>query len=48
MLSVKRLDPYLDELEGRFNNRDNSYLFRDTLIKSLGSKQLEYQDLIAS
>ena len=47
-LSVKHLDAYLDELEWRFNNRENPYLFRDTLIKLLGSKNLEYQDLIAS
>lgn len=47
-LSVKHLDAYLDELEWRFNNRDNPYLFRDTLIKLLGSKNVEYQDLIAS
>ena len=32
----------------RFNNRDNPYLFRDTLIKLLGSKNMEYSDLIAS
>jgi len=47
-LSVKHLDAYLDELEWRFNNRDNSYLFRDTLIKLLNSGQLEYRNLIAS
>ncbi len=47
-LSVKHLDAYLDELEWRFNNRDNSYLFRDTLIKLLNSKNLEYRELIAS
>ena len=47
-LSVKHLDAYLDELEWRFNNRDNNYLFRDTLIKLLASKNLEYQQLIAS
>lgn len=46
-LSVKHLDAYLDELEWRFNNRENPYLFRDTLIKLLQSKNLEYQDLIA-
>jgi transposase-like protein len=33
-LSIKHLDAYLDELEWRFNNRDNSYLFRNTLIYS--------------
>jgi len=47
-LSIKHLDAYLDELEWRFNNRDNSYLFRDTLIKLLGSEKLEYKELIAS
>ena len=47
-LSVKHLDAYLDELEWRFNNRDNSYLFRDTLIKLLSSQNLEYRKLIAS
>ena len=47
-LSVKHLDAYLDELEWRFNNRDNSYLFRDTLVKLLNSNALEYKALIAS
>jgi len=47
-LSVKHLDAYLDELEWRFNNRDNPYLFRDTLIKLIGSTNLEYKQLIAS
>jgi transposase-like protein len=31
-ISVKHLDRYLDELEFRFNNRNNPYLFRDTLL----------------
>lgn len=47
-LSIKHLDAYLDELEWRFNNRGNNYLFCDTLIKLLGSKKLEYRELIAS
>lgn len=47
-LSIKHLDAYLDELEWRFNNRENPYLFRDTLIKLIGSKNLEYKELIAS
>jgi ISXO2-like transposase domain len=47
-LSIKHLDAYLDELEWRFNNRDNPYLIKDTLIKLLASKNLEYQDLVAS
>lgn len=29
-VSAKHLDTYLDELEWRFNNRENPYLFRDT------------------
>lgn len=44
-ISVKHLDAYLDELEWRFNNRDNQYLFRDTLIKLLKSDNLTYQAL---
>lgn len=38
----KHLDAYLDELEWRFNNRENPYLFRDTLLKLIGSKTLPY------
>ena len=30
-ISVKHLDRYLDELEFRFNNRNNPYLFHDAL-----------------
>lgn len=47
-LSVKHLDSYLDELEWRFNNRDNPYLFRDTLLKLIGADNLTYQDLTHS
>jgi transposase-like protein len=41
-LSVKHLDAYLDELEHRFNNRNNEYLFRDTLMKLAVSEKLPY------
>lgn len=34
-ISVKHLDRYLDEFEFRFNNRNNFYLFRDTLLRLL-------------
>lgn len=44
-LSVKHLDSYLDELEWRFNNRENPYLFRDTLLKLLMAENLSYQKL---
>lgn len=47
-LSVKHMDAYLDELEWRFNNRENPFLFRDTLLKLISSKNLEYQELVAS
>jgi transposase-like protein len=45
-ISVKHLDRYLDELEFRFNNRNNPYLFRDTLLRLLASSNLEYNELI--
>ena len=44
-VSVKHLDAYLDELEWRFNNRDNPWLFRDTLTKLLHSDNLPYAAL---
>ena len=44
-LSTKHLDAYLDELEWRYNNRKNPYLFRDTLIKLLRAPTLEYKEL---
>jgi transposase-like protein len=47
-VSKKHLDAYLDELEWRFNNRENPYLFRDTLIKLINSENLPYEKLITS
>ena len=47
-VSAKHLDAYLDELEWRFNHRDNPYLFRDTLMKMVSSENVEYQELVAS
>ncbi len=46
-VSIKHLDAYLDELEWRFNNRENPYLFRDTLLKLIHSENLRYENLIA-
>jgi transposase-like protein len=46
-VSVKHLDAYLDELEWRFNNRDNPYLFRDTLLRLLAVENLPYATLTA-
>jgi len=47
-VSKKHLDAYLDELEWRFNNRENPYLFRDTLLKLINSENLPYEKLIAT
>ncbi len=47
-LSVKHLDAYLDEFEWRFNNRENEYLFRDTLMALLRAETLEYKALVAT
>jgi len=46
-ISVKHINAYLDELEFRFNNRKNPYMFRDTLKRLLSSSNLEYQKLVA-
>ena len=45
-VSIKHLDAYLDELEHRFNNRKNKYIFRDTLTKLVTAKALPYQELV--
>jgi transposase-like protein len=45
-VSIKHLDAYLDELEHRFNNRQNEYIFRDTLTKLVNAAKLPYQELI--
>ena len=47
-LSTKHLNSYLDELEWRFKNRDNPYLFRDTLLKLIKARNLEYRELTSS
>ncbi len=44
-ISEKHLDRYLDEFEFRFNNRNNPYLFRDTLLRLVNSSSLEYKEL---
>lgn len=46
-VSVKHLDAYLDELEWRFGNRNNPWLFRDTLLKLLESENLPYAALVS-
>jgi transposase-like protein len=44
-VSGKHLDAYLDEFEWRFNQRDNPYLFRDTLIRMVKSPKMEFKQL---
>jgi transposase-like protein len=46
-LSRKHLPAYLAEFEFRFNNRENPYLFRDTLTRLLTSENLPYRTLTA-
>jgi transposase-like protein/IS1 family transposase len=46
-VSVKHLDKYLSELEWRYGNRENPYLFRDTLIQLMQAEHMEYQELTA-
>ena len=46
-LSVKHLPAYLDELEWRFNHRDNPYIFRETLRVIVTADPLTYETLIA-
>lgn len=47
-LSVKHLDAYLDEMAFRYNNRENAYLFRDTLKRLIGAGGMTYSELIAT
>ncbi len=47
-LSAKHLQAYLDEMAFRFNNRENPYLFRDTLLKLIDSENLPYRQLVAA
>ena len=46
-MSVKHLDAYLDELKRRFNNRENPFLFRDTIRQLCRAEALEYKELTA-
>ena len=46
-MSAKHLDRYLEELEWRFNNRDNQNIFPDTLSRILHTGKLTFHDLVA-
>jgi transposase-like protein len=47
-VSRKHLPAYLQEFEFRFNNRENPYPFRDTLLRLLDSENLTYKELTAT
>jgi hypothetical protein len=47
-LSAKHLEAYLNEMTFRFNNRENPYLFRDTLMRLIEAPVLEYRKLTAA
>jgi transposase-like protein len=44
-VSKKHLPAYLQEFEFRFNNRENPYLFRDTLLRLIQGDSLTYAEL---
>jgi transposase-like protein len=45
-LSTKHLPAYLDEIAFRFNNRENPWLFRDTVLRLLDEEPLRYRALV--
>ncbi len=45
-VSTKHLDAYVDELEFRFNNRENPYMFGNAMLKLLLAETLPYAKLI--
>lgn len=47
-VSAKHLQAYLDETCFRFDNRQNPYLFRDTLKRMLNADNLEFKQLTAA
>lgn len=47
-VSAKHLPAYLDEMTFRFKNRDNPFLFRDTMMKLVEAPVLEYKKLTAA
>jgi transposase-like protein len=45
-LSAKHLPAYLDEIAFRFNNRENPYLFRDTVLRLIDGETLPFRELV--
>ncbi len=46
-LSVKHLPAYLDEFAFRFNNRENAFWFRDTILALVEGNALTFAELTA-
>lgn len=46
-VSVKHLPAYVEELEWRFSQRDNPFLFRDTMCQLVKAANLAYKELTA-
>ena len=44
-MSAKHMDRYLEELEWRFNNRNNKHIFRDTLARIVRTDPMNYREL---
>jgi transposase-like protein len=47
-LSVKHLPAYLDEAAFRWNNRDNAFLFRDTILRLVEADTLTFSALTSN
>lgn len=47
-LSARHLPAYLDEIAFRYNNRENAYLFRDTLLRLINTDAMPYVDLVSA
>ncbi|MDE2751516.1 MAG: transposase, partial [Gemmatimonadota bacterium] len=46
-MSVKHMDRYLEELEWRFNNRENPNIFPDTLRRIVRTDPMSYRELVS-
>ena len=45
-ISTKHLPAYLDEIQFRFNNRKNPFIFRDVLLRMIDTDALKYAELV--
>ena len=46
-MSVKHMDKYIEELEWRYNNKNNPHIFLDTLKRIVNTENLTYKELTA-